>query len=142
MRSPTRSIFRLMLLVAACAAVSCGSRDDATNVVLIGVDTLRPDHLGCYGYDRNTSPNIDRFVGESVLFENVFSQAPWTLPSFATVFTSLYPTQHGAVHLNASLRPSVPTLAEILRDSGYATGAIVNGPYLKARFKVNRGFDF
>ena len=65
------------------------------NVILIGIDTLRADHLGIYGYERNTSPTIDQFAKESVVFGNCFSQAPLTSPSFMSMMTSLYPTYHG-----------------------------------------------
>ena len=136
-----RRLVRSLLVVCVGIAVSCGTDDRPLNLVLIGVDTLRPDHLGCYGYDRATSPNTDRLAGEGVLFENVVSQAPWTLPSFATVFTSLYPDQHGAFEVRKSLGTTFPTLGELLREEGYVTGAVINAPYLKPKFKVDRGFD-
>jgi len=110
--------------------------------VLIGVDTLRPDHLGCYGYSRNTSPNIDRLAGGGVLFENTVSQCPWTLPSFASVLTSLYPTQHGAgIYMNR-LRTTFPTLADILSSDGYVTCGIINVSVLSPEFGVDRGFGY
>jgi arylsulfatase A-like enzyme len=111
-------------------------------VVIVAVDTLRPDHLGCYGYPRPTSPGIDRFAESGALFENVRSQAPWTLPSFATVFTSLYPTQHGADEVKTRMRTGFPALAEILARHGYATGAVINAPALKPANGVDRGFSF
>jgi choline-sulfatase len=136
-RSILWTILGTVLLV-----MSCGDRTTARlNVLVIGVDTLRPDHLGCYGYSRPTSPNIDGLASEGVLCERTVSQAPWTLPSFATVFTSLYPSQHGAVRLSNGLRDSVPTLAEILKQHGYRTGAVINAPTLKPATRVNRGFD-
>lgn len=130
--------------VAACLVlpVSCGRDSEHLNVMIIGVDTLRPDHLGCYGYSRDTSPCIDNLAAHGVLCENAVSQSPWTLPSFASVFTSLYPTQHGAVQLSNGLRSSFPTLAEIFRERGYATGAVINAPTLKPANRVNRGFDY
>jgi arylsulfatase A-like enzyme len=131
----------LAILACMVAVLSCGQDDRPLNVMIIGVDTLRPDHLGCYGYGRNTSPNIDRFAGESVLCENAMSPAPWTLPSFATVFTSLYPTQHGANAVRSRMRSSFPTLATVLCDRGYATGAIINAPALKPANGVDRGFN-
>jgi arylsulfatase A-like enzyme len=129
-------------IILACLAINCGKEAPQTNLVLIGVDTLRPDHLGCYGYGRSTSPNIDRFAEGGVLFENVMSPCPWTLPSFATIFTSLYPSQHGAVGSRTAMRDGFPTLASLLMENGYATGAIINAPYLKGKFKMDRGFDF
>ncbi len=134
---------RIRLAVAACsvAALCCGGGPAALNVMIIAVDTLRADHLGCYGYTRNTSPYIDDLASHGVLCERCVSPAPWTLPSFSTVFTSLYPTQHGASTVNSRLRTSFPTLAEILKNHGYATGAVVNAPALKPAYGVNRGFD-
>lgn len=129
-------------LVCLALAVSCGQEPERPNVIIIGADAIRPDHLGCYGYEYNTSPSIDRLAAEGVLCENAVSQAPWTLPSFATVFTSLYPTQHGAMGVNHKLRKSFPTLAQILRARGYATAALINGPALKPVNGINRGFDF
>ncbi|MFH1312447.1 MAG: sulfatase [Candidatus Eisenbacteria bacterium] len=136
-----RVITKLALVVCIAALLSCTGEAPKTNVIIIGIDTLRPDHLGCYGYGRATSPNIDRFAAEGVLCEKAISQSPWTLPSFATVFTSLYPTQHGAMVVKSRMRESFPTLATILRDAGYATGAIINAPALKPANGVDRGFD-
>ncbi len=132
----------LVILACMAAVISCGQDAKQLNVMIIAVDTLRPDHLGCYGYRRDTSPNIDRFAGRGVLCENAMSPAPWTLPAFATVFTSLYPTQHGASAVKTRMRSSFPTLATILRERGYVTGAIINAPALKPETGVDRGFDY
>jgi arylsulfatase A-like enzyme len=129
-------------LVLAALSLCCTTEDRPLNILVIGIDTLRPDHLGCYGYGRATSPGIDRLAAEGVLFENTVSQSPWTLPSFATVFTSLYPSQHGAMSAVTSLRGSFPTLATILRETGYATGAVVNASVLRPEFGLDRGFDY
>jgi choline-sulfatase len=137
-----RTLCALGLLACIVLAVSCGHEPERLNVIIIGMDAVRPDHLGCYGYERNTSPSIDRLAAEGVLCEDAVSPAPWTLPSFATVLTSLYPTQHGAVGFNHTLRTSFPTLAEILRARGYSTGALINGPALKPANGISRGFDF
>ncbi|MFH1221260.1 MAG: sulfatase [Candidatus Eisenbacteria bacterium] len=129
------ALLGILLLV-----IACGRTADRPNVVIIAVDTLRPDHLGCYGYVRNTSPNIDRLAGEGVLFERAVSQAPWTTPSFATIFTSLYPTQHGAKGFSNRMRTDFPTLGTLLEKAGYATAAIVNAPSLSRAYGVDRGF--
>jgi len=129
--------------------------DDRPNVILLLVDTLRADHLGAYGFVGDISPGIDRLANESVLFENCYANAPWTPPSVATLFTSLYPQVHGlnrfADHkfrdpVSGSLRASVlpdeaVTLAEVLRDAGYRTAAIVANPWLKRKFGLGQGFD-
>ena len=132
----------LVLLTALIAVVSCGGRDEPLNVIIIGVDTLRPDHLMCYGYNRDTGPAIDRLAAEGVLFENVISQSPWTSPSFASVFTSLYPTQTGLVSVGTTMRTTFPTLGSVLKENGYATGAIINAAVLKPEFGTARGFDY
>lgn len=137
-----RSGFKTMAAVLVGLFLACGAEDRPLNVLIIGVDTLRPDHLGCYGYRRNTSPAIDRLAGEGILFENVVSQSPWTLPSFATVFTSLYPSQHGATSAVNGMRTAFPTMGTILKERGYATGAIVNATVLRPEYGVNRGFDY
>jgi arylsulfatase A-like enzyme len=131
---------RLAILAGVLGALCCGRGPDRINVMIIAVDTLRADHLGCYGYARDTSPHLDSFAAEGVLCERCESQAPWTLPSFSTVFTSLYPTQHGAETVYSALRKSVPTLAGILKEHGYATGGVVNAPALKPAYGVDRGF--
>ncbi len=91
---------------------------DAIPVILIVCDTLRADHLSCYGYLRETTPHLDAFAQEAVLFENTICQETWTLPSHATIFTGLYPKNHG-VTANANLPESTITLTEALRNAGY-----------------------
>src|ERR1700721_1907770 len=89
------------------------------NVVLISIDTLRADHLGCYGYRANISPNIDKFAREGIQFQSAFTPAPLTLPAHASLLTGLYPTRHG-IHDNGETLPaSVQTLAEAFRSGGY-----------------------
>jgi arylsulfatase A-like enzyme len=129
-----------------CVAVSCGISPGRLNVIIIGIDTLRSDHLGCYGYQKDTSPNIDRLAGGGILFENAISQCPWTLPSFATALTSLYPTQHaagspGVSSFGTRMRTSFPPLAMMLLKKGYSTGAVINAPALSSEFGVDRGFE-
>ena len=132
----------LVALAFVAMIAGCGEVPEPPCVLMIAIDTLRPDHLGCYGYGRPTSPNLDELASGGVLFENAYSQAPWTLPSFASVFTSLYPTQHGATTVESAMGRDFPTLAEVLGGSGYATGAIVNAPVLRSEYHLNRGFDF
>lgn len=97
---------------------SKNSNTAATPVILIVCDTLRVDHLSCYGYLRETSPHLDEFAQEAVLFENAVSNETWTLPSHGTMFTGLYPKNHGLT-ANANLPESTVTLTEALRDAGY-----------------------
>jgi arylsulfatase A-like enzyme len=132
----------LVALLVMNIVLGCATEDRPLNVLVIGIDTLRPDHLGCYGYGRPTSPATDRLAAEGILFENVISQSPWTLPSFGTVFTSLYPSQHGAMTTVTRMRATFPTLATILKERGYATGAVVNASVLRPEFGMDRGFDY
>ena len=124
---------------------------DYRPVIVVVADTLRADHLGLYGYDRPTSPNLDAWAAEGRVYEHAFSTAPWTLPSFGSLFTGRWPMRHRAGvrkdedwlgrSLPNRLTSAVPTLAEILRDHGFATGAVVNNPYLDPSFGIARGFD-
>jgi arylsulfatase A-like enzyme len=134
-------VLAVCVIVCICLMLACTRPSAPPNVVIIAVDSLRPDHLGCYGYGRPTSPSIDALAAQGVLFENVISQASWTTPSFGTALTGLYPSQHGALTINNMIRASVPTLATILKGKGYATAGIVNAPALSPGFGFQRGFD-
>lgn len=110
---------------------------EQNNVILISLDTVRADHLGCYGYDQNTTPNIDAFSGEAVLFEQCDASAPWTTPSHAAVMTGISPFDqtHSRDHFYDVRRPQT-TLAELAAESGYLTAGFCEGVLLSA----NRGF--
>ena len=112
-------------------------------IILISLDTLRADHLGVYGYHRNTSPNIDAFAKESIVFEHAVVQSPWTLPSHMSIMTSLYPSFHGLVDkdLLSPLDDRHITLAELLKKGGYKTAAFTDGGFMRGAFGFNRGFD-
>ena len=102
---------------------------DKFNVIYIAIDTLRADHLGCYGYARNTSPNIDRIAGEGVLFKNAFAPAIPTHPSYTTQFTGVYPTTHRVVchgYPNIILDKNILLLQEILDRNGFTTIGVDN----------------
>jgi len=115
---------------------------DAPTVILISIDTLRPDRLGCYGNHEPTSPNIDEFAGEAVLFTEAIAQAPSTLPSHATMLTSLLPEHHGAFFSRRTPVPdSIPTVATELRAAGYRTAAFTGGGQIAPEFGLDRGFD-
>jgi arylsulfatase A-like enzyme/Flp pilus assembly protein TadD len=132
---------------------------EAPNVLLLVIDTLRADHLSSYGYHRKTTPRIDALASEGVLLENAISQASWTAPSMATLFTGLYPSVHGLnagidhkrlrtetrealpVPIQKALSPDRLTLAEVLRSHGYFTAGVVSNPYLDSRFGFAQGFD-
>jgi len=112
------------------------------NLVLVSVDTLRADHLSSYGATFIRTPHMDRLASEGVLYENVSTVAPTTLPSHASLFTGLTPVAHG-VHDNVGfyLDDRLPTLAEHLKGQGYETAAFVGAFVLDSRFGLDRGFD-
>ncbi len=101
------------------------------NVLLISVDTLRRDRLGCYGFAHAHTPNIDALAGAGVLFEEVLSPVPLTGPSHTTMLTGVYPVHHGAYANGVALRDDVVTLPEILAHAGYRTAAFVSGYTLR-----------
>jgi len=113
------------------------------NLVLISVDTLRADHLGCYGYRRPTSPNIDRMAAEGVRFANATATSNWTLPSHASLFTGLHPSHHGAHHygLGTPIPEQIDTLAEYLFRRGFETAGFVGGVFVSAKLGFAQGFD-
>ena len=112
------------------------------NVLVISIDTLRADHLGCYGYPKPTSPNIDRFRKESVLFRTAIAHAPSTEPSHASIFTSMIPAHHGALRAKRMpISKNVVTMAEILRSAGYRTVSFNGGGQVGASYGFDRGFE-
>ncbi|HEX5132391.1 MAG TPA: sulfatase [Candidatus Krumholzibacteria bacterium] len=127
-----------VLLVAAIGG--CGGGKHPPNLVLITVDTLRPDHLGYGGSKRNTSPCIDRLASEGAVFTNANSVSGWTLPSIATLMTGQYPKDHGATDFHWSLDPTLPTLAGILRRNGYDTHGFVSHIMLTPKYGLADGF--
>ncbi|MFQ5514426.1 MAG: sulfatase [Myxococcota bacterium] len=120
-------------------------QSDALGVLLISIDTLRADHLGAYGYARETSPAIDGLVRRGAVFEQAFSPSSWTLPAHMSIFTSLYPSFHklekGGRLGSVRLDESEPTLAELLRGAGFATAGLVAHPFLSGEWGFERGFD-
>lgn len=111
------------------------------NVILVVFDTARRDRFGCYGYRRDTTPAVDSLAAESLLFERMITPAPWTVPSHASLFTGLYPREHGAENPVPMLRGSVLTLAAHLRAHGYATAAVTNNPLISGETGLAYGFD-
>lgn len=111
------------------------------NVVLISVDTLRADHLGCYGYDKPTSPNIDALAANGTRWTAAYAPAPVTVPSHATMLTGLYPKDHGALENGMSMNAEPETLAERFKAAGYETHGVISQYLIKAKFGFARGFD-
>ena len=139
-----------------------GARRDWPNIVLITLDTTRADHLGCYGYERNTSANLDRFAERARIYDRCIAPSTWTLPSHASLFTGKLPSSHGArkdpngplrftqgvagpeswnIDRVRSIAADQQTLAGLLSDAGYQTLGLVSGPWLKPIFGLHKGFD-
>ena len=116
-------------------------RTDARYVILISLDTLRADHLGCYGYPRDTSPNMDRLAGDSVLFEDTTAPSAWTLPSHMSLMTSLDTAGHGMSGVGRRLATGIPTLAELLKNHGFYNTAFTGGGFVDGTMGFNRGFE-
>jgi len=128
------------------------SKDDF-NIVLITIDTLRADHLSCYGYERKTSPNIDDIAEKGITFKNAIAPSSWTAPSMVSLFTSTYPINHGVIHGLNYRRESknynkevfssdLITLPAILKTQGYTTFGVSSNHNLTAQFGFARGFDY
>lgn len=116
---------------------------DGCNVVLVSMDTLRADHVSAYGYPVATTPGVDALARRSVLFEDAISQSAWTRPAHFSMFTGLYPIEHGVVSMSGPgrLPPGVTTLAEVLAARGYATAGFTAGANVSAHFGFDRGFE-
>ncbi len=132
-----------MLLFAACGPATVP--DGPLNVVLISVDTLRPDRLSLYGHDRPTSPSLVQLAAEGVVFERASSHSPRTAPSHMTLLTGLLPAAHGVVNYdldgNTALPPDIPTLATLLGDAGWSTAAVTGAGNVDAGMGFARGFQ-
>ena len=134
------------LTIGAGLLTGCGGEQDQStdelNVILISIDTLRADHLGCYGHPRIKTPNIDRLAAEGVLFEQCTATAPVTLPSHTSLLTGTYPFVH-KVRDNGTFRlhEANLTIAEVFKQAGYATAAQVAAFVLNHGFGLDQGFD-
>jgi arylsulfatase A-like enzyme len=148
--------------LVALLACACACARPAPNVLLVTLDTTRPDHLGCYGHAGGTSPNLDRLADQAILYTRAYATSSWTLPSHASLFTGRFAASHGA-RLDAEgplaltdaidapeswsryrargLAPGEVTLAATLRDAGFATGGVVGGPWLERVFGLDAGFE-
>lgn len=118
-------------------------KEKVKNVIIISMDTCRADHLSCYGFHKKTTPNIDKFAEDAVLFTQAVTPVPITLPAHCTMLTGTIPPYHG-VHHNPDYRlhESNVTLAEIAKQNGFNTAAIVSSFVLDSQFGLNQGFDY
>lgn len=142
----TLSTLTLLILAASCSSDHKGEPDARTghgrDVVLLTLDTTRYDHLGCYGYERDTSPVIDVLAREGLRFEVAYAAAPVTLPSHASILTGQHPVHH-QVRSNGRYRlpDEARTLAQVLREAGYQSAAFLSAVVLDGRYGLGRGFD-
>ncbi|MBW2389263.1 MAG: sulfatase [Deltaproteobacteria bacterium] len=115
-------------------------RDDV-NVLFILIDTLRADHLGTYGYDRDTSPTLDRLAERGVRFDRHLSQSSWTKSSMASMWTGLYPTRVGVTRFEHTLSAEARLPAEIMSDAGFQTVGLFRNGWVEGYFGFDQGFD-
>jgi arylsulfatase len=132
-----------LVTVFDLASEESASRQRDPDVVLITIDTLRADHLGCYGYPRTTSPRLDALAREGILFENVVASCSFTGPSVASILTGKYPrfNSYGYSNLRSRLVPEETTVAELFQAAGYATAAFVCNPILSRKTGMGQGFE-
>jgi arylsulfatase A-like enzyme len=135
---PTRYL-AVAVLASSAASTSCTrAPEPPPDVVLVTLDTLRADHVGCYGYPRDTTPFLDRMAREGVRFENAIAASSHTAPSHASIFTSRLPLHHGVVKNGQRLREEIPSMASLLREAGYETAAFTSVRFLNG---LKSGFD-
>jgi Tfp pilus assembly protein PilF len=132
---------RFTCIALTLLTCSLGTAQPSTPVILISVDTLRADRLGCYQAGRRLTPHIDALTNHGTLFSQVSAPVPLTLPSHVALFTSTYPFENTVQDNSVPLGPTAITLATVLKKSGYRTAAFVGGFVLDRRFGLNRGFD-
>lgn len=134
----------LVILLPAVLPLACSPENEKAgieNVLLISIDALRARNSGAYGYDRDTTPNLDLLASEGTLFERAYTQQAWTLSSHISIFTGVYPGVHRASKSRPPL-PAIKTLAQILKRNGFTTGAFTGiGGLMEPKFGLERGFD-
>ncbi len=133
------------LLILCLLMLACGSDTRHPDIFLILIDTVRADHLGCYGYHRDTSPTIDSLAAAGTRWTRVQAQSPWTLPAMATIMTGLTHRAHMAgiwEDFFYGLDPSLPLLPEFFKREGYQTAAFFNVLFMSADFGFHRGYDY
>lgn len=119
---------------------ACVQSPNKPNILIILIDTLRADRLGCYGNGNDLTPFLDRFAGSATVFRHAYATSSWTAPSVASLFTSRYPSQHGVVSVVTKLDQREITLAELLTQAGYRTGAVVANDIVAPRIGYDQGF--
>jgi hypothetical protein len=129
------------LALAALAPLLVSGHSKPPSVLLITIDTLRPDRLACYGHPTNKTPAIDRLAHEGMMFERAYCDMPWTTGSMASVMTGRYSDEHGLREPSHKLSPTVTTMAQILQARGVQTGAVIGSFPLDSLYGLDRGFE-
>jgi len=133
---------RTALLLLALLPLSCSSGNEGPkSVIFISIDTLRRDHVGTHGYERDTTPKLDKIAKESLIFEQAYTTMSWTLIAHMSMLTGLYPSQHGVWKNESTLPENAPILTEILKGEGYHTMGFYKPGWLDPRFGYGRAFD-
>ncbi len=142
MSAPTNRSNKILLVFSRSpyCTTNLGYRNGRT-VVIVSIDTLRRDHASLYGYRRKTTPGLEDLASEAVVFDDAVSTSSWTLPAHASLFTSLYPSFHGAVTLHQGLSDELTGLPRLLDEQGFFTQAIVTHLYLSEKYGFGTGFD-
>ena len=142
MKRPARISTTSLLVYLSGALTACAPHPDPPqNLLLITIDTLRPDRLSFSGLQRRTSPTIDRLASEGGRFRSVYSQSGWTLPSMATILTGHHSNRHGAINVEHPIASDLPTLATVLSRAGFQTSAFVSHVMLSAENGFAQGFE-
>ena len=111
------------------------------NIILITIESLRPDHMGMYGYDRNITPRLDELAQKSSVFKNAYSHTPWTQPALASIITGHHPAKHGVRNWSTGLNENLTTLAEILRAANYETHMLGTMDIFLPKHQFIQGID-
>src|SRR5581483_7949470 len=140
-----RRCLAAFLFLAACAYAQKqhAASSSKPNVILITIDTLRADHLSCYGYSKIKTPTLDGLARDGILFEHAMAQVPLTFPSHAAILTGTYPFQNGVQDFTSPpLDPRFRSIAQAFKQNGYVTGGVVSAFVLDRSWGLARGFDF
>ena len=128
-------------VVLARPTISAPAKKSPRIFILFVVDTLRKDHVSAYGYPIKTTPKLDEFFSRGTIWDNCFTNVPWTLPSHVTIFSSTLPSYHGVGERYQTIPRNLPLVGEVLSDRGYRTVAVTNGGYVEPGWGFQRGFD-
>ncbi len=134
--------FTLSFLLLLVRGFSYASNTKELNIILITIDSLRYDHLGCYGYKHDISPAIDKLAQDGVLFAQAISTASWTCPALCSLLTSMYPSTNQIYFWDQILPDNIPTVTQVLKKEGYRTAFFSGHGALSKNNGIDRGFDY